>query len=75
MNPKGLRTIIGGILIHMSIGTIYTASNMITYIISYIHNCLGNAVSGGMVCSRYRALLLTCRRGCMLLASWVRRCR
>lgn len=31
----------------MSIGTIYTASNMITYIISYIHVLLGNQVSDG----------------------------
>lgn len=44
MNYKALRTIIGGVLIHMSIGTIYTASNMITYIISYIHVLLNNSV-------------------------------
>ena len=75
MNPKAFRTIVGGILIHMSIGTVYTASNMITYIISYIHNCLGNAVGGGITLSRCRALLPTCRRGCMPLVLWVRPCR
>ena len=37
MNFKALRTIIGSVLIHISIGTVYTAANMITYIISYLH--------------------------------------
>ena len=37
MNFKALRTIIGSVLIHISLGTVYTAGNMITYIISYLH--------------------------------------
>lgn len=37
MNFKALRTIIGSALIHISLGTVYTAGNMITYIISYLH--------------------------------------
>ena len=37
MNFKALRTIIGSVLIHISLGTVYTAGNMISYIISYLH--------------------------------------
>lgn len=37
MNGKAIRTVIGGILVHFTFGTIYTCANMITYIISYLH--------------------------------------
>ena len=56
MNSKALRTIIGGVLIHLSIGAIYTASNMITYIISYIHVLLENQVISELFCMIFRVL-------------------
>lgn len=51
MNFKALRTIIGSVLIHISIGTVYTAANMITYIISYLHVLKEQAVSGCLALS------------------------
>ena len=50
MNFKALRTIIGSVLIHMSIGTVYTAANMITYIISYLHVLKEQAVRQCCAC-------------------------
>ena len=44
MNFKAIRTVLGGVLIHISLGSIYTAANMITYIISYIPVVVGNTV-------------------------------
>lgn len=37
VTAKGLLTTMGGILIHLTLGTIYSISNMNTYIISYLH--------------------------------------
>ena len=51
MNFKALRTIIGSVLIHISIGTVYTAANMITYIISYLHVLKEQAVCAFCVVS------------------------
>ena len=52
MNFKALRTIIGSVLIHISLGTVYTAGNMITYIISYLHVLKEQAVCLFFVGSR-----------------------
>ena len=44
MNLKAFRTVLGGVLIELSLGSLYTAANMITYIISYIHVVAGDTV-------------------------------
>ena len=44
MKAKAIRTIFGGVLIHLSLGSLYTAANMITYIISYLHVLKGHTV-------------------------------
>lgn len=37
MHYKAALTLIGGILIHLTLGTLYTASNLTSYVISYLH--------------------------------------
>ena len=37
MHVKAVLTLVGGILIHLTLGTLYTASNLSTYVISYLH--------------------------------------
>ena len=37
MHCKSVLTLIGGVLIHLTLGTLYTASNLTTYVISYLH--------------------------------------
>ena len=37
MHYKAVLTLIGGILIHLTLGTLYTASNLTSYVISYLH--------------------------------------
>ena len=72
MNLKAFRTVLGGVLIHISLGSIYTAANMITYIISYIHVVVGNTVI--FLSDRIigRVLRIPCQLGCLQLALWAR---
>lgn len=44
MHYKAVLTLIGGILIHLTLGTLYTASNIATYVISYLHVAKGQKV-------------------------------
>lgn len=37
MHTKAALTLFGGILIHLTLGTLYTSSNLATYVISYCH--------------------------------------
>ena len=37
MHYKAVLTLVGGILIHLTLGTLYTASNLTSYVISYLH--------------------------------------
>ena len=72
MNLKAFRTVLGGVLIELSLGSLYTAANMITYIISYIHVIVGNTVSLAPVFLIDRVLPIRCQLGCSLLALWAR---
>lgn len=45
MRSKAILTLLGGILIHLTLGTLYTASNITTYVISYLHVVKGQKVS------------------------------
>ena len=45
MRSKAILTLLGGILIHLTLGTLYTASNITTYVISYLHVVNGQKVS------------------------------
>ena len=42
MKHRGLITVAGGILVHLSLGSIYTFGNMLPYIASYIAYKNGN---------------------------------
>lgn len=44
MHYKAILTLIGGVLIHLTLGTLYTASNIATYVISYLHVVKGQKV-------------------------------
>lgn len=44
MRVKAILTLLGGILIHLTLGTLYTASNITTYVISYLHVVKGQKV-------------------------------
>ena len=44
MRSKAILTLLGGILIHLTLGTLYTASNITTYVISYLHVVKGQKV-------------------------------
>ena len=37
MHAKALLTLVGGILIHITLGTMYTSSNLTPYVVSYLH--------------------------------------
>ena len=45
MHAKAILSLIGGILIHITLGTMYTSSNLTPYVISYLHVVKKNAVS------------------------------
>ena len=45
MRAKAILTLIGGILIHLTLGTLYTSSNLTTYVLSYLHVVKGYKVS------------------------------
>lgn len=36
--PRGLAALLGGFIIHFSLGTLFTHGNISTYVISYVHN-------------------------------------
>ena len=44
MHAKAILTLIGGILIHITLGTMYTSSNLTPYVISYLHVAKKHAV-------------------------------
>lgn len=44
MHAKAILSLIGGILIHITLGTMYTSSNLTPYVISYLHVVKKNAV-------------------------------
>ena len=48
MHAKAILTLIGGILIHFTLGTMYTTSNLTPYVISYLHVVKKHAVLFGM---------------------------
>ena len=72
MKAKAIRTIFGGVLIHLSLGSLYTAANMITYIISYLHVLKGHAVRFKLIPLIFRILPITWLGGCTLLVLWAR---
>lgn len=37
MHRKAIISLIGGMLIHLTLGAVYTTSNIVTYVISYLH--------------------------------------
>ncbi len=44
MHAKALLTLVGGILIHITLGTMYTSSNLTPYVVSYLHVAKKHAV-------------------------------
>lgn len=63
MHTKAVFTLIGGILIHLTLGTLYTSSNLATYVISYCHVVKGQKVTSYELCLSSRILTPLCRRG------------
>ena len=49
MHVKGVLTLVVGILIHLTLGTLYTASNLSTYVISYLHVVKNQKVYVGLL--------------------------
>lgn len=47
MHVRAILTLIGGILIHFTLGTMYTTSNLTPYVISYLHVVKKHAVLFG----------------------------
>ena len=72
MKSKAIRTIFGGVLIHLYIGSLYTAANMITYIISYLHVLKGQAVYVVSVPLIIRISTTIWLVGCTLLVLWAK---
>lgn len=66
MHTKAVLTLIGGVLIHLTLGTLYTSSNLATYVISYCHVVKGQKVGIFVFCIMNRILTLLCRRGFLL---------
>ena len=44
MISKAARTLIGGIIVHLTLGIGYTTANLATYVISYLHVVKGFVV-------------------------------
>ena len=44
MNSKAIKTLIGGIIVHLTLGIGYTTANLATYVISYLHVVKGFTV-------------------------------
>lgn len=66
MHTKAVLTLIGGILIHLTLGTLYTSSNLATYVISYCHVVKGQKVWILASCIKTRILTPLCRLGFLL---------
>jgi hypothetical protein len=50
MHYKAVLTLMGGVLIHLTLGTLYTASNLTTYVISYLHVVKQEKVLQDLIC-------------------------
>ena len=50
MHYKAVLTLMGGVLIHLTLGTLYTASNLTTYVISYLHVVKQEKVLQALIC-------------------------
>lgn len=57
--PRGLLALLGGFIIHFSLGTLYTHGNLSTYIISYVRNYSHpHSLDGGTTAWLYGAALM-----------------
>lgn len=65
MNYKGFLAVLGGTLIHLTLGAVYTSSNIITYVISYLHVVKEQTVLLSILYN-FRISILQFQRGCFL---------